>query len=153
MIERIDHVSVVVQDLSTMTAFYQDVLGLGLTRQVTISGDWIEVITGFEKVEADVVYLEADSGAGLELMLYRTPQGSRPGSLQQPNAMGIRHIAFRVQDLDTVVASLKAAGVELLSDIQEVPTTQVDFGSRQKRILYCRDPEGNLLEFCDFQRK
>jgi hypothetical protein len=27
----------------------------------------------------------------------------------------------------------------------------VEFGHLQKRIIYCHDPEGNLLELCDFQ--
>jgi catechol 2,3-dioxygenase-like lactoylglutathione lyase family enzyme len=151
MIERIDHTSVVVRDLAAMTSFYEDVLGLRLAKRVTIRGDWIEAVTGLEKAEADVVYLEADSGAGLELMCYRTPQGSHPAGLGEPNAMGIRHIAFRVDDLDAMVARLKTAGVEFLSDVQKVPATQVDFAGRQKRIVYCRDREGNLLELCDFR--
>ncbi len=36
-------------------------------------------------------------------------------------------------------------------DIQDVPQTQVDFADQQKRLLYCRDPEGNLLELCAFE--
>jgi catechol 2,3-dioxygenase-like lactoylglutathione lyase family enzyme len=64
--------------------------------------------------------------------------------------VGIRHIAFRVDDIDQTVARMKAAGVEFLSEIQQVPTDQVDFVGKQKRIVYCRDPEGNLLELCDF---
>ena len=151
MIERIDHVNLVVEDLPGMTAFYRDVLGLRVTRQVTIGGEWIEALTGFERVEADVIYLEADSGAGLELILYRTPRGSRPAGQEDANANGIRHIAFQVEGLDATVASLKAAGIDSVSPIQEVPTTQVDFAGRQKRIVYCRDPEGSLLELCEFR--
>jgi len=150
MLERIDHVNLVVEDLPAMAAFYRHVLGLRLTREVTIRGDWIEAVTGLKSVEADVVYLEADSGAALELILYRAPQGSRPTGLGSPNTKGIRHIAFQVEDLQAVARSLKAAGVDLLSGVQAVPTAQVDFASKQKRIVYCRDPEGNLLELCDF---
>jgi len=151
MIERIDHVNVVVDDLPGMTAFYRDVLGLRVTKQVTIGGEWIEALTGFERVEADVIYLSADSGAGLELIVYRTPRGSLAAGLEGPNDRGIRHIAFRVDDVDTVVASLKAAGIDSVSPIREVPTAQVDFAGQKKRIVYCRDPEGNLLELCDFR--
>jgi len=151
MIERIDHVNLVVEDLAAMTAFYRDVLGLEATKQITIRGDWIEAVSGLDRVEADVVYLEAETGAGLELICYRSPRGSRPAGLEAPNTMGLRHIAFCVGDLDGVVAALNAAAVPPLSDIQEVPTAQVDFGGRQKRIVYCRDPEGNLLELCAFR--
>ena len=151
MIERIDHVNLVVEDLAAMTAFYRDVLGLRVTREVTIRGDWIQTITGLENVEADVVYLEAREGAPLELIAYRTPKGAHPVGLGEPNTRGIRHVAFRVDDLDAVVASLRAAGAELLSDIRQVPTAQVEFAGRQKRIVYCRDPEENLLELCAYE--
>jgi glyoxylase I family protein len=148
MIERIDHVNLVVEDLAAMTAFYRDVLGLRVTKRVTIGGDWIRAVTGLENVEADVVYLEADAGAGIELISYRTPKGARPAGQGRPNAPGIRHVAFRTDDLDAAAASLRAAGAELVSEIREVPTTQVDFEGQGKRIVYCRDPEGNLLELC-----
>ena len=151
MIQRLDHVNLVVRDLPAITAFYRDVLGLRVTRQVTVRGDWIQAVTGLENVEADVVYLEADPGAGIELIRYRAPQGAHPPGLGEPNTLGIRHVAFRVADLDAVVASLKAAGAELLSEIQEVPTAQVDFEGHGKRIVYCRDPEGNLLELCVYE--
>ena len=150
MIERIDHVNLVVEDLPAMTAFYRDVLGLRVTREVSIRGDWIEAITGLEDVEADVVYLEAQTGAPLELICYRSPRGPRPDGLSAPNTMGIRHVAFHVQGLDELVERVKASGQGTMSDVQTVPSAQVEFAGRQKRIVYCRDPEDNLLELCNY---
>ncbi len=151
MIERIDHVNIVVEDLAGMTAFYRDTLGLRQTQDISISGDWIDAVTGLAAVEADVVYLEASSGMRLELIRYRSPQGTRPGELGKPNTRGLRHFAFRVSDLDEIVALLEQEGIELLGRMQKVPTTQVSYGGVQKRIVYCRDPEGNLLEWCDYR--
>ena len=37
------------------------------------------------------------------------------------------------------------------SDVQQVSAAQVDYAGERKRIVYCRDPEGNLLELCAFQ--
>jgi len=149
----IDHVNIVVEDLPRMVAFYRDVLGLRLVRRVTISGRWISTVTGLEAAEADVVYLEGRGPTGLELICYRNPRKQRPADLQHANTPGIRHIALRTEDLDAIVASLRAAGAGLLSDVQEVPTTQVDFGPRRKRIVYCRDPEGNLVELCSYEAR
>jgi len=42
----------------------------------SIGGRWIETLTGFEKVEAEVAYLEPPSGAGIELICYRVPEGN-----------------------------------------------------------------------------
>ncbi len=149
--ERIDHVNLVVGDLDAMATFYRDTLGLGITRRITICGPWIEAITGLADAEADVVYLEPTSGPGVELICYRTPRASRPGRLGEANTPGLRHVAFQVDDLKSLIQKLKAANAQVLSDVQEVPTEQVEFGGRQKRTVYCRDPEGNLLELCQFE--
>ena len=58
MFDSIDHVNLVVADMSTMKNFYRDVLGLEVTKEVTIRGQWIEEVVGLKDVEADVVYLE-----------------------------------------------------------------------------------------------
>ncbi len=149
--KQIDHVNIVVENLPRMTAFYRDALGLRVTREVTIRGDWIEAITLLSGVEADVVYLEPPTGPPLELIAYRSPQGSRPGDLEKPNTLGLRHLAFLVKDIDAALEAVRAAGGEILAPVQTVPTGQVEFGTRQKWIAYCRDPEGNLLEFCDYR--
>jgi catechol 2,3-dioxygenase-like lactoylglutathione lyase family enzyme len=151
MLSHIDHVNMVVEDLSRMTSFYRDILCLRVTKQTTIRGAWIERLTGFEKVEADVVYFEAASGPGLELICYRTPPGNRPPRLERPNTPGLRHVAFRVEDLEATVASLHTANVRFLSDIQQVPQEQVDYADKRKQIIYCLDPEENLLELCAFE--
>ncbi len=149
--QQIDHVNIVVEDLARMTAFYRDALGLRVIREVTIQGDWIEAITLLPGVEADVVYLQPPTGPPLELIAYRSPEGARPEKLGMPNTKGLRHLAFLVDDLDATVESVRAAGGEIFSPVRTVPTAQVEFQARQKWIVYCRDPEGNLLEFCDYR--
>lgn len=151
MIQRIDHVNFVVGDMQRMVAFYRDVLGLRVTKQAVISGPWIEAATGLSPVEAEVVFLEADDGPGIELLHYRMPAGPRPDGLGRPNAQGLRHVAFRVTDLDRLVAALEAAGLQMLSAVQQVPPAQVDYADQRKRLVYCRDPEGNLLELCNLR--
>jgi catechol 2,3-dioxygenase-like lactoylglutathione lyase family enzyme len=150
MIQRIDHVNLVVGDMPAMIAFYRDTLGLRLARQVTIGGPWIDAVTGLAGVEADVAFLELPNGPGIELIRYRTPEGARPCGPNTPNTYGFRHLALRVDDLAGLVAKMEAAGVEFFSPIQQVPAAQVDFADQRKRLLYCRDPEGNLLELCAF---
>jgi catechol 2,3-dioxygenase-like lactoylglutathione lyase family enzyme len=150
MIERIDHVNLVVGDMPTMVAFYQDLLGLRLTKQATIRGSWIEAVTGLAQVEADVAFLKAPAGPGIELIRYRTPDSPRPHGLSDPNTKGLRHIALRVTSLDVMVATLRRSGVKLLSEVQHVPAAQVDYAEQRKHLVYCLDPEGNLLELCAF---
>jgi len=151
MLQRIDHVNLVVADIQAMIAFYRDVLGMRLTKQATIRGPWIDAVTGLKQVEADVAFLEPPAGPGIELISYRAPQAVRPDGLGRPNVPGLRHIALRVHDLDALAAKLAAARIAVLSPPQQVPDVQVDYADQRKRLFYCQDPEGNLLELCQYQ--
>jgi catechol 2,3-dioxygenase-like lactoylglutathione lyase family enzyme len=151
MLERIDHVNLVVGDMRAMIDFYCGVLGMRLAREVQISGPWIDDVTGLTDVTADVAFLEASSGPSIELLYYHRPEGSRAPGQGVPNTLGLRHIAFRVLDIDRLAAAIRAAGVPLVSEVHRVPTAQVAFAHAQKRLVYFRDPEGNLLELCAYE--
>jgi catechol 2,3-dioxygenase-like lactoylglutathione lyase family enzyme len=152
MIESIDHINIVVEDLQTMVGFYRDVLGMAVTKRVTIRGDWIDRVVGLTGVEAEVVYLDLANGPRVELLKYHAPPGDDPPGRGTSNTRGLRHVALRVQQIDSFAARLREAGVELLSDVQLVPDSQVSFsGGVRKRLVYFRDPEGNLLELCCYR--
>jgi catechol 2,3-dioxygenase-like lactoylglutathione lyase family enzyme len=148
----IDHVNLVVEDLEGMTAFYRDVLGLSVTKRVTISGEWVSATVGLGDVHADVVYLDFPAGPRIELIRYNRPALDRPKGVDRPNAPGIRHLAFKVDDIDVAAERLRRAGVKLFSGVQRVPDTQVTYaGGIRKRLVYFQDPEGNLLELCEYK--
>ena len=155
----IDHVNLVVTDLEGMTRFYEAMLGLKVTKHVTISGEWVDQTVGLNGVNADVVYLDPENGPRIELIKYRAPELPGTGHASQakplneaPNAPGFRHIAFRVDDIDALVAKLSSAGVQFFSAVQNVPESQVKYpGGVRKRIVYFRDPEGNILELCEYK--
>lgn len=152
MLEAIDHINIVVRDLDKMIAFYRDVLGFELTKDVTISGDWVDNVVGLKAVEARVIYLTIDQGTRIELIEYRSPTPIEPGAISKPQAYGIRHMAFRVGDIDKAVARLREAGIHTFADVQTVPDQQVQYvGGVRKRLAYFHDPEGNLLEFCEYK--
>lgn len=151
MIEQIDHINIVVNDLETMIHFYKEYLGFKLSKRVEISGAWIERVVGLEAARAEVVYLELPSGPRIELIRYLSPIGHQPEALNIPNTMGMRHMAFRVNNIEAWVARLKKEGLSFFGDIQSVPDTQVTYaGGLQKRLVYFHDPEGNILEFCEY---
>lgn len=152
MIKNIDHVNLVVRDLDAMKSFYEKGLGFRVTKEVTISGQWIDDVVGLQGVVADVVYLDLTQGPRIELIRYRQPVGTVPEGRSLPNAMGLRHIAFGVSEIDRVVSALEAAGVRTLSPVATVPQVQVTYaGGASKRLVYFEDPEGNLLELCEYK--
>jgi catechol 2,3-dioxygenase-like lactoylglutathione lyase family enzyme len=152
MLSRIDHINIVVTDLDRMIEFYTRLLGLTLTRHVTISGDWVAATVGLASVHADVVYLDLPEGPRVELIRYNVPTMDRPENIDKPNAPGLRHFAFAVTDIEAIVGRLGERGVKFFGDIQTVPETQVTYaGGVRKRIVYFQDPEGNLLELCEYR--
>jgi catechol 2,3-dioxygenase-like lactoylglutathione lyase family enzyme len=151
MIQSIDHINLVVNDLDAMTRFYKTLLGLKVSKRVTIAGEWIDETVGLKNVKADVVYLDAASGPRVELIRYHSPP-TPSHTAQPPNARGIRHIAFRVDGIDAMVEHLTSAGVKFFSGVQNVPDSQVTYaGGVRKRLVYFRDPEGNVLELCEYR--
>lgn len=151
-VQRIDHVNIVVRDLQRMVRFYQDALDLVVTKQVTIRGSWIDQTVGLREVEGHVVYLDLPQGPRLELIQYVNPPAADPAGLDIANTPGLRHLAFWTDDIDAAVARLQHHGIAFLSAIQTVPDTQVQYaGGIRKRLVYFRDPEGNLLELCEYK--
>ena len=152
MLESIDHVNIVVADLPRMKEFYCQVLGLRETKRVTISGTWIDQTVALRGVTAECVYLDLPSGPRVELLKYVNPPAPRPGELGTSNTPGLRHLAFRVGDIDAAVARLREASVTFFSGVQDVPSSQVTYaGGVRKRLVYFHDSEGNLLELCEYK--
>lgn len=152
MLSAIDHINLVVADLPRMVAFYRHVLGMTVTKEVTIGGEWIGRTVGLADVRAEVVYLDLPEGPRVELLHYLSPDALLAPGVDKPNALGLRHMAFRVADIDAAVAKLSAAGVDFFSDVQTVPDAQVTYaGGVRKRLVYFRDREGNILELCEYR--
>jgi len=153
MIEGIDHINIVVKNLDRMVFFFENCLGFKVGKRVAINGDWIEGVVGLKQVEADVVYLDPQEGPRIELIKYRSPSGHAVEGLGVPNTFGIRHIAFRVTEIDTLVNKLKKKKIPFFSQVFQVPDTQVKYrGGARKRLVYFHDPEGNLLELCEYDQ-
>lgn len=151
MIEQIDHINIVVRDLEKMLHFYEKRLGFNISKRVEIRGDWIEDVVGLKEVNAAVVYLELAAGPRIELIQYLSPEGKKIEGCEIPNTLGIRHIAFRVTGISDWVTKLKADGISFFGHIQQVPGSQVKYaGGVRKRLVYFYDPEGNILEFCEY---
>jgi catechol 2,3-dioxygenase-like lactoylglutathione lyase family enzyme len=134
-------VGVIVNDLSAAKAFFLD-LGLEVLGETEVKGEWVERIIGLTDVRETVVMLGTPDGqVNLELVKFHTPLDEK--GIQQPlaNTLGIRHIAFVVEDIEAVVAKLKKKGAELFGEIQTYENAY--------KLCYVRGPEGIILEFAE----
>ncbi len=121
MLEAIDHVNIVVRDLELMARFYSKFSECAITKRVTISGEWIDRVIGLRDAVGEAIYPELPAGPRLELIRYVRPGGADPPGLEIANTRGLRHLAFRVADIDAAIASLRGAGITPISDPQTVP--------------------------------
>ena len=78
---KVRHTGIVVADLDRSLAFYRDLLGLEVVRELDERGEYIDRITGLDGVRVRTVKL-ADAGGGMvELLKFeshpRLPRGDR----------------------------------------------------------------------------
>jgi len=136
-----DHVGIVVDDLAAATEFFVE---LGLVRQGegSVEGRWVDRIVGLEGVRTDFAMMQTPDGNGrLELVKFRSPSSQGDNRQAPANAPGIRHVAFVVEDIDAVVAGLRARGFELVGELERYRDSYL--------LCYVRGPEGIIVELAE----
>lgn len=110
---------VIVNNLPAAKVFFLD-FGLELQGEGALEGAWLDRVVGLTDVKTSFAFFRVPDGqATLELIKFQTP--SHEHEIQQPlaNTLGVRHIAVAVEDIEAVVAKLKAKGTETFSEIQD----------------------------------
>jgi catechol 2,3-dioxygenase-like lactoylglutathione lyase family enzyme len=128
----VNHVGLCVTDLDRSRAFYVDVLGFTLDRELTVPDEAAGYLLSIEPpVGLTAVYL----GRGpftLELLHYDRP-GNPDGDGRTFVTPGLTHLSFSVDDLDASVALVAERGGEVVTLIPGMAAV-------------VRDPDGQLLE-------
>ena len=140
-IQRMDHVGIVVDDLAAAKSFFLE-LGLKLQGEGSVEGDWVDRVVGLEGVRSEIAMMETPDGHGrLELTKFHAPSG-RDGDRYAPaNTLGIRHVTFAVDDIDAVIAGLRAHNAELVGEVERYKDSY--------RLCYIRGPEGIIVELAE----
>src|SRR4051812_23714220 len=135
-VKRMDNVLIVVDDLEAAKAFFIE-LGLRLEGETTVDGPSVGSLIGLKDVRATLAMMRTPDGQGVELDKFHTPDAIRFGPVNAPvNALGIRRVMFAVDDLNALVARLRAHGAELIGEMQYQDTY---------RLAYIRGPEGIIV--------
>ena len=140
-IKRLDHISVVVDDLAGAIAFFT---ALGMTREgeAQVEGPWVDRINALEGVRVDIVMMRTPDGGRLELTKFRNPKlvAIEP-AIAPPNALGLRSVMFAVESLDDTVARLRANGAELVGEVAQYED--------KYRLCYMRGPAGIIVALAE----
>jgi catechol 2,3-dioxygenase-like lactoylglutathione lyase family enzyme len=141
-IQRMDHVSVVVDDLEGAKAFFVE-LGMELEGEAPIQGPWVDRVNGLDGVRVDIAMMRTPDGHGrLELTKFHTPAAiSAEPKNALGNTLGLRSIMFAVDDIDATVAGLRAHGAELVGEVAQYEDSY--------RLCYVRGPEGIIVALAE----
>jgi catechol 2,3-dioxygenase-like lactoylglutathione lyase family enzyme len=140
-IQRMDHVGVVVGDLEAATAFFVE-LGMELEGEAAAEGRWVDRVAGLDGVRVDIAMVRTPDGHGrLELTKFHTPAavGAEPNA--PANTLGIRSVMFAVEDIEDVLARLRAHGAELVGEVEQYEDSY--------RLCYVRGPEGIIVALAE----
>lgn len=119
---RVDHIAFIVSDLSKAKDFYVKKLGFEIVREVSRS-------------DKQDVMLDVKNGAvQLEIFV----KADAPARLNYPEARGLRHLAFKVENIEAYVAELDSKGIKC------EPIRTDDFTGEKMTFFF--DPDGLPLE-------
>lgn len=119
----IHHVAIICSDYQKSKQFYVEVLGFSILRETYRS-------------TRDSYKLDLKVGEHSQIELFSFPHP--PARVNSPEACGLRHLAFAVDDLDRSVADLQTKGLE----IEEIRIDEIT----GKRFTFFKDPDGLPLE-------
>ena len=107
-------------------------------------------MVGLEGVGVQFAFMQTPDGHGrLELIKFHSPSHQGENGHAQANTPGIRHLAFAVEDIEAVVAGLRARGVELVGELEryEAPAEVADLAARARarRSARARAEHGRLI--------
>ena len=122
MFNQIHHVAIIASDYERSKHFYVNILGM-------------EVIRENYRAERQSYKLDLKVGTS-EIELFSFPNS--PERPSYPEACGLRHLCFRVEDIEQVVSYLNESGVQT----QEIRVDEYT----QKRYVFFSDPDGLPLE-------
>jgi catechol 2,3-dioxygenase-like lactoylglutathione lyase family enzyme len=140
-VKRLEHVGVVVDDLPAAIEFFLE-LGLGRGGEGRVGGEWVDRIVGLTGVDAEFAMLQTPDGREqLELVRFHSP-AAVPGDAAAPaNALGLRHLAFLVEEIDELLPRLRARGAEPIGELVRYQDIY--------RLCYVRGPAGIIVELAE----
>ena len=102
----IDHVGIAVPDLDEAIAFYRDTFGM----------ETVHEETNEEQGVREAMVAVGESGSCIQLLAPLSPDSTIAKFLDR-SGPGMQQLAYRVEDVDAVSATLRDRGVRLLYDV------------------------------------
>lgn len=143
-----DHTGITVSNLELSLVFWRDVLGFELSHRPHQTGELASEITGVAGAEISIAVLKG-YGHKIELLEYLAPDNRKRQFDLRPCDLGHMHVAFTVDDLDSILNTIAISGWKAAGQPQTI-TAGPNTG---KRVVYVRDPDGTTIEFMEMPKR
>ena len=107
MFDRIDHVGVAVAELEPALALYRDRFELAAAHREVVAEQGVEAVL-------------LDAGENHVELLAPLGPDTPIGRFLQRNGPGLHHVAYQVSDIESALAELTQAGLELIDKVPRV---------------------------------
>ena len=140
-VQRMDHVGVVVDDLDAAIEFFS-ALGLEASGRGEVEGELVDRIIALDGVHTELVFMRTPDGSSrLELVRFLSPPAKGDDAGTPSNVLGLRHVAFVVDEVDAAVAAVRALGAQLIGEVVNYEDIY--------RLCYVRGPAGIIVELAE----
>lgn len=129
----IDHVGIAVPDLDEAIAFYSEKYGMTVAHEETNE----------EQGVREAMVRVGDTDSCIQLLAPLTPE-STIGKFLAKSGPGLQQLAYRVEDIDTVCATLRERGLRLLYDVPKRGTS-----NSRVNFIHPKDAGGVLVELVE----
>lgn len=127
-LNKVNHIAIIASDIEQSIAFYVDVLGFSIIRKVY-------------REERDSWKVDLALNGDYLIELFTFPDA--PQRPSYPEALGLRHLAFTVSNIETSISELHSKGVETES-IRIDPFTGC-------KCVFFADPDGLPIELVEIK--
>lgn len=126
MINKVHHIAVICSNYEVSKKFYTEILGLKIINE-----------TYRDERKSYKLDLALRGDYIIELFSFPNP----PERPSRPEAVGLRHLAFEVEELDKMIVYLENLNIE----VEPVRVDEIT----EKRFTFIADPDGLPIEFCE----
>ena len=139
MITNFRHVCLVVDNLEESLKFYRDIIGLKVSKILTVEGEYPETAFNIKGIKLTYVKMHTSNQVKDSPPIFELHHWENPRTLSKT---GYNHISFTVEDIDYEYKRLTELGVRFISK----PITTPDSNTK---ICFAYDPNNYLIEFVE----
>lgn len=119
----IHHVAIICSDYERSKKFYVEILGFSIIQETF-------------RAQRNSYKLDLQVGENSQIELFSFP--NPPQRVNSPEACGLRHLAFKVENIDQTVLDLQSHGI----DVENIRVDEIT----GKRFTFFKDPDSLPLE-------